>query len=158
MPDPRVRGRQRAEVAARADNCCEYCRSPERFAVQSFSVEHITPSSRKGGKSLENLALACQGCNNLKYNKVQAVDPTRGEWVPLYHPRTDRWTDHFAWSGDFRQMIGLTPTGRATVAELRLNREGLLNLRGLLFSAGVHPCSEAPMGKTGHDHDDDRGP
>jgi hypothetical protein len=46
-----------------------------------------------------------------------------GEIVPLYHPRRDRWDTHFVWSDDFLLIVGLTPTGRATVATLFLNRE-----------------------------------
>jgi len=36
-------------------------------------------------------------------------------------------------------IIGLTPTGRATVEVLKLNREGLVNLRQVLYAAGKHP-------------------
>ena len=39
-------------------------------------------------------------------------------------------------------MIGLTPTGRATVETLRLNREGVVNLRRILFLVGLHPPEE----------------
>jgi hypothetical protein len=142
MAEGRVTPRQRTAVAARAGHCCEYCRSPERFAVQSFSVEHVQPASRQGTTTLDNLALSCQGCNNFKYNKVEGTDAASGEVVPLFHPRRDRWTDHFAWSADFTHVIGLTPTGRATVKELRLNRDGLVNFRRLLYAAGKHPPSE----------------
>ena len=39
----------------------------------------------------------------------------------------------------FPLIIGLTPTGRAMVETLRLNREGLVNLRRLLYAAQKHP-------------------
>jgi hypothetical protein len=39
-------------------------------------------------------------------------------------------------------VIGLTPTGRATVNELNLNRSGLINLRRVLFACGEHPPSD----------------
>ena len=48
---------------------CEYCRSHARFATQAFSVEHVTPRSLGGTTTFDNLALACQGCNNHKYIK-----------------------------------------------------------------------------------------
>ena len=35
--------------------------------------------------------------------------------------------------------MGITPTGRATVAKLQLNRDGEINLRRILAEAGVHP-------------------
>jgi hypothetical protein len=63
--------------------------------------------------------------------------------VPLYHPRRHRWEDHFGWSEDFTRIIGLTPTGRATVEALLLNRSGVVNLRRLLYQHGAHPPAQA---------------
>lgn len=48
-------------------------------------------------------------------------------------------TFYFGWNEDFTQMIGLTPTGRATVETLKLNRAGLMNMRQVLCMAGKHP-------------------
>lgn len=142
MPDDRVSAELRAAVVERAGGCCEYCRSQARFATQSFSAEHIIPRSRGGPTTLENLALACQGCNNHKYNHVEGIDLISGEPAPLFHPRQRAWSDHFAWSDDYTQIIGLTPTGRATVVLLQLNRPGLVNLRRVLYAAGEHPPAE----------------
>ena len=139
MPEQRISAELRQQVTKRADGSCEYCRSQSRYATQPFSVEQIIPRAKGGPTTLENLALACQGCNNHKYDKVEAPDPVSGEIVPLYHPRRDRWDTHFAWSDDFRLIIGLTPTGRATVAALFLNRDGVVNLRRLLYAIGEHP-------------------
>lgn len=47
---------------------------------------------------MNNLALARQGCNNHKYDRTTGRDPTSGQVVRLYHPRQDRWLEHFAWS------------------------------------------------------------
>lgn len=139
MPEPRISAELRQQVTERAANRCEYCRSQARYATQPFSIEHIIPRVKGGPTSVENLALACQGCNNHKYDKVEVPDPVSGAIVPLYHPRRDRWDTHFAWSDDFTLMVGLTPTGRATVAALFLNREGVVNLRRLLSAIGAHP-------------------
>src|SRR3712207_5805062 len=133
MHDQRVSAELRQQVIERAGGCCEYCLSQARYATQSFSVEHVLARSRGGTTTLDNLALACQGCNNHKYAKTEAVDPISGTRVALYHPRRDRWSMHSAWSDDFTRMIGLTPSGRATVATLLLNREGVVNLRRLLY-------------------------
>lgn len=70
---------------------------------------------------------------------MEAIDPVNGEWVPLFHPRQHHWVDHFRWADDYTQIVGMTPTGRATVDALKLNREGLVNLRQILFAVGVHP-------------------
>jgi 5-methylcytosine-specific restriction endonuclease McrA len=139
MPKNRITAEQKRKVVARANHCCEYCRSQARFAVQSFSVEHIFPQSRGGTNSLDNLAMACQGCNNYKYNKMEDEDPVTGQMVPLYHPRKNRWNEHFSWNNDFTLIIGLTQIGRATVKTLMLNREGVINLRRMLYAMGEHP-------------------
>ena len=139
MPEPRIPPELRRQVAERARHCCEYCRSQAKYATQSFSVEHILARARGGPTAAENLALACQGCNNHKYDKTEAPDPVSGTAVPLYHPRRHRREEHFAWSDDFILIIGLTPTGRATVDALLLNRPGVVNLRGLLLQHGEHP-------------------
>jgi len=107
--------------------------------MQPFSIEHILPGSKRGPTDLDNLALACQGCNNHKYNKTHAPDPVTGDRVPLYHPRQQRWHDHFSWNHDYTLVVGLTPTGRATAAALQLNRPGLVNLRRILYAASEHP-------------------
>lgn len=57
----------------------------------------------------------------------------------LYHPRQQKWSDHFRWSEDYTLIIGLTPVGRATVESLKLNRRSLVNLRRVLFALGEHP-------------------
>ncbi|HYO49295.1 MAG TPA: HNH endonuclease, partial [Chloroflexia bacterium] len=107
------------------------------------SVEHILPKSKGGRTVLDNLALSCQGCNNHKYNKTESTDPLTGKSTPLYHPRRDRWHQHFTWGEEYTLIIGLTPTGRATVETLQLNREGVVNLRRLLHSVGKHPTTTA---------------
>jgi hypothetical protein len=134
-----MRVSDRRLVTRRAGGCCEYCRSPLAFATQSFAVEHILPRHKGGSDGLDNLALSCDGCNEHKHTKTEAPDPLNGAVVPLFHPRRQRWHDHFEWTADFTRINGRTPTGRATVDALRLNRLGLVNLRGVLHAAGHHP-------------------
>ncbi len=129
-------------VIRRARGCCEYCRSQVEFSPDPFAVEHIVPRAAGGGNEEDNLALSCQGCNNVKYTAMEALDPLSGEMVPLYHPRQHRWSDHFAWDAGFTLMVGLTPTGRATIERLELNREGVVNLRRVLRIVGRHPPPE----------------
>lgn len=139
MPEQRISAELRQRVVERARGCCEYCRSQAKYTTQSFSVEHIVARANDGRTTLDNLALACQGCNNHKYNKTAGRDPVSGRLAPLYHPRHERWDEHFAWSDDFTLIFGLTPTGRATVETLLLNRAGVVNLRRLLYGHGKHP-------------------
>ncbi len=132
----------REHVFERARGCCEYCQSQRDYSHDDFSVEHITPRAAGGTHDLENLAMSCQGCNNRKYTALEALDPATGTQVRLFHPRQDDWTTHFVWSADTTLMIGLTPTGRASIVRLELNRTRLVNLRRALATAGVHPPSE----------------
>ncbi len=141
MPRKRVPALQRRIIVARARGCCEYCRSQEKFATQSFAVEHIIPVSKGGATTLDNLALSCPGCNGHKYNKTEAPDPEESTIVPLYNPRRQRWQDHFRWNEDYTIIIGLTPTGRATVETLQVNRTRLVNIREVLFAQKKHPPS-----------------
>ena len=135
----RVSARQRRAVGERARGCCEYCRRQASYSTQSFSIEHIVPRDKGGPTTLSNLALACQGCNSHKHTKTEAIDPVSKELAPLYHPRRQRWRDHFGWSNDYIQVIGLSATGRATVEALRLNRRSLINLRRVLTLIEEHP-------------------
>jgi hypothetical protein len=64
----------------------------------------------------------------------------------LFHPRQQRWRDHFSWNDDATLIVGLSPSGRATVETLQLNREGLVALRRLLYAAGEHPPPEMASG------------
>lgn len=139
MPDSRLTPHLRKQVADRAQGYCEYCWSQERYSPESFSIEHIVPRVSGGQTNLENLALACQGCNNHKYTKIEAVDSVSGKIVLLFHPRKQLWSDHFSWTEDFSLIVGLTPTGRATVEALKLNRGGVVNLRNVLKIIGEHP-------------------
>lgn len=126
-------------VRQRANGYCEYCRCPERFAPQLHSIDHIRPRTRGGGDDPSNLALACQGCNNHKYARTEAVDELTGRIVSLFNPREMDWDDHFAWSSDYSEVVPLSAVGRVTVAELHLNRIGVCNLRRILYSMGEHP-------------------
>lgn len=126
-------------IIERACGCCEYCQSQMQYSGQSFEFDHIHPVSLGGESSLENLALACGGCNRHKSNKVQGIDPATGEMVTLFNPRNQQWETHFGWTEDYTRMIGLTATGRATVEALKLNRVGLVNMRQILCMAGKHP-------------------
>jgi 5-methylcytosine-specific restriction endonuclease McrA len=111
----------------------------EALDNKSFSLDHIHPISLGGSDALENLAFCCQGCNSIKYNRMNGIDPETGELLPLFNPRKDKWTAHFRWNENFTVIFGITPTGRATVATLQLNRWQLINQRAVFRIAKVHP-------------------
>ena len=132
-------GTIRSAVRIRANNCCEYCFAQAAFSHDPFSEEHILPVSKGGLYILENLAWACLGCNFFKGAVTFAIDFLTGSLVPLFNPRKDVWDTHFEWNEDFTNLNGLTPTGRATITRLKLNRPGLINFRKVLVNQGKHP-------------------
>ena len=129
----------RAEVAARAGLRCEYCRSPQIITAQTFHVDHIVPQSKGGSTSLDNLAYACPRCNLRKKDIIIITDPESGASVDLFHPRKHEWNEHFIWSADFLQIVGLSPIGWATVARLQLNDEVLRRARAMWVQLKLIP-------------------
>ena len=127
------------QVFERAKGLCEYCRSQARYAVDPFVMDHIQPVSRGGESVAENLALSCQTCNNYKYTKTEAVDPVTLNVVSLFNPREMAWNEHFIWNENAEKMLGITPIGRATVALLQTNRDGVRNMRRVLTLMNEHP-------------------
>jgi hypothetical protein len=116
--------------------------------TEPFTVEHVIPTVRGGPTILENLALSCSGCNGHKYDRIEGYDSVSQSMAPLYNPRQHNWSEHFAWNEDFSRVIGLTPTGRATVETLHLNREGVVNLRRVLLLVHLHPPEELEEAET----------
>ena len=114
-------------VRARASSRCEYCRMHQCLQGATFHVEHIQPRSRGGPFTLENLALACPGCNLHKSDRSEYQPVERAVSVPLFHPRQDTWAEHFAW--DEYELIGLSETGLATIECLQLNHERRVRIR-----------------------------
>ncbi len=132
----------RAQVVLQASGVCEYCRYPEEFNAGRFAVDHIQPRAKGGTDDLTNLALACRSCNERKQDATEALDPATEQLASLFHPRRDRWETHFKWSDDFRFILGLTPTGRATISRLQTNHTGVVRQREVLHQLGLHPVSE----------------
>lgn len=129
----------RERVAAEARYRCGYCQTQQAIIGMPLHIEHIIPKATGGSSETDNLWLACPLCNNYKGTQTHAPDPASGERVPLFNPRTQNWHEHFQWSDDGNEISGLTPTGRATVAALKLNRPPLLRARRRWVKAGWHP-------------------
>lgn len=106
-------------VFSRANRRCEYCQLRREESFYSFHVEHIIPRQHGGSDDLDNLALACRRCNLYKGPNLAAFDPETDQMTALYHPRRERWDEHFKMEA--RLIVGLTPEGRATVRLLRMN-------------------------------------
>jgi len=132
------------QVRQRANFLCEYCHASERWQYVQFTVDHFMPITLGGADDIDNLALACFHCNRRKSNHLTAVDPLSARETALFNPRRDRWQDHFIWSVDGLMMLGLTPTGRATVEALLLNRDRIMNIRAADRDIGRHPPVDDP--------------
>jgi hypothetical protein len=115
-------------VRRRAGEQCEYCRLPQAAVpLAPFHVEHIIAKQHGGDDESANLALACDRCNLHKGPNLTSIDPNTGDIAPLFHPRRDSWGDHFRC--DTGEIVGLTPSGRATVRLLNMNAKRRLRLR-----------------------------
>jgi hypothetical protein len=122
-------------VRERAGGGCEYCHLPQILQEAAFHLDHVTPRVAKGPSDADNLALACVTCSLKKAGRTQSRDPQTGDLVPLFHPRKDRWSDHFRWSGGVK-LIGRTATGRATIVALGMNRPAIVAIRRVLVRLG----------------------
>jgi len=120
-------------------NCCAYCRTAEALTVSTFEFEHIIPLSAGGGTVFENLCLACPSCNRYKATRQTAIDPNTQEEVKLFHPQQQLWIDHFAWSEDATEIVGLTSVGRSTISALKMNRPQLTRVRKMWVKMAEHP-------------------
>ena len=130
------------QVIIRANGRCEYCQCWAKNSIHTFNIEHVIPISREGGNELDNLAYSCNGCNNAKSDKTEVFDLLTNSSVNLFNLRIHTWKDHFSWSNDFLEVIGLTPIGRASILQLKLNRTGVKNMRRLTKIVGEHPPKE----------------
>jgi hypothetical protein len=126
-----------AEVVLRAGNRCEYCRLSQLGQEAAFHIDHVMPRAAGGPTTADNLALACVSCSLRKWARQTATDPDSGEEVPLFNPRTQAWAEHFRWEGE--RVVPLTPTGRATVAALAMNRPLIVAIRQEETARGRHP-------------------
>ena len=128
----------RKAVRQRANGQCEYCQAQELIGVL-LVVDHILPLSSGGETESQNLCLACFHCNSYKYNFQTGFDSETQLETPLFNPRLDKWSDNFQWIADESEMIGLTPTGRATIFRLRMNRPTIVTARRAWIRTGLHP-------------------
>ena len=126
----------RRRVAARAGDCCEYCRIHQDSSASTHQVDHVIAEKHGGETVLENLALSCTTCNLRKGSDIASTDPATGLLTPFFNPRTQRWPEHFRLDGEY--LIGLTAEGRTTVEFLLLNSFERLAERSELIQAGLY--------------------
>jgi hypothetical protein len=118
-------------VTERAHCRCEFCTiHQDDDPVLRFQVDRVVPGQHGGEYTPENTALACHRCNQKKGPNLAGIDPQDGSMQPLFNPRRDDWSTHFAFEGPV--VVGLTPIGRATIGTLGINDARQLKLRDAL--------------------------
>ena len=128
MPD--IDAELRGLVRLRAAGRCEYCRTSEHFTLAEHEIDHVIAVKHGGETVAENLALCCAVCNRFKGSDIASIDPETGQIAPLFHPRVDRWDDHFRFRNG--EILALTPKGRVTLRLLRMNRTTRISERKIL--------------------------
>lgn len=139
MSRTRISQALRKRVAEAARFRCGYCQTQQIVVAYPLHVEHIVPEAAGGPSVEENLWLACSVCNNAKGAQTTGQDPLTRQETGLFNPRTEVWSEHFAWSADGSQIFGLTAAGRATVVALRLNTPLRIQSRQRWVLVGWHP-------------------
>ncbi len=142
MSAPDVPGSLRQRLRNAARDRCGYCLSAQRYMMSRLEIEHLIPRALGGNDGESNLWLSCGLCNRYKGPQTAGYDPIGNLRVPLFNPRTQVWSEHFRWSPDGTLIMGVSPTGRATVEALRLNNELAVEVRRNWVLAGWHPPQE----------------
>jgi hypothetical protein len=94
-----------------------------------------------GSNAESTLCLCWLRCNLKKGPNIASTDPEAESTyriVALFHPRKQRWQEHFHLREDGR-IEGSTPEGRATVRLLDFNAGERVQLRRLLMRQGWGP-------------------
>ena len=124
-------------VVTRANYRCEYCLLSEAVTLHRHEPDHIVPLQHGGATEEGNLACACFRCNRHKGPNIGSFDPVTGLLTPLFHPRRQKWRDHFKLNG--ARIEPLTAEGRVTVLILQLNTSERVHERSILLTAGQYP-------------------
>jgi hypothetical protein len=123
-------------VAQRAGFRCEYCLIHEDDVAFSHEADHVVSRQHGGATTADNLAYACMICNRLKGANIGSVTQSGGV-VRLFHPRLDRWVDHFRLGGAVIEP--LTDIGEATARLLRFNTVERVTERAALRRLSRYP-------------------
>jgi 5-methylcytosine-specific restriction endonuclease McrA len=94
LPRSRVRF-SRFNIYARDDDTCQYC--GRRHRRSELNLDHVTPRSRGGATSWENVVCSCVACNLRKGGRTPEEagmrllrQPVRPRWTPLFRAAARR--------------------------------------------------------------------
>ncbi len=131
----------RRQVAKRADYLCEYCLIHEQDTILGCAADHIISLKHGGSNELDNLAYACVYCNRFKGSDIGSIVWESGEFIRFFHPRQDRWHEHFRLTG--ARIESITAIAQVTIRILALNDSDRLDERRLLIQIGRYPTDIA---------------
>ena len=123
-------------VRDRARERCEYCLLPDTVSFYPHEIDHVVAEKHDGQTIENNLCLSCWVCNRHKGSNLTSIDLQMGAITPLFHPRQDRWEDHFRLAG--AEIEGITPRGRTTARMLHFNDPDQIELRAALIALGQY--------------------
>ena len=114
VPKPGLRFNRR-NVFARDGNCCQYC--GKTFPTSELNLDHVTPRSRGGQMSWQNIVCSCVDCNARKGGRTPKEagmtlirPPGKPKQNPLLHgklrnPKYQSWKTFLSnayWSVDLK--------------------------------------------------------
>ena len=101
----------RVNIYARDGYRCQYCAA--RCSIDELTYDHVTPRSRGGRTTWDNIVSCCYACNAEKANRTPVEarmkllsTPTRPTWIPSVQIRVstksvpDAWRDYVYWTGE----------------------------------------------------------
>jgi 5-methylcytosine-specific restriction endonuclease McrA len=107
----------RVNIYARDGYRCQYCSM--QCSIDQLTYDHVTPRSRGGRTTWENIVSCCYSCNSNKANRTPAEArmklrsiPARPTWVPAVQIRVstksvpDAWRDYVYWTGEIDNEEG----------------------------------------------------
>ncbi len=87
----------RFNIYARDGNACQYC--GKRFGRTELNLDHVTPRSRGGVSTWENVVCSCHACNRRKGGRT----PEEAGMALIKRPHRPHWTPLSAESFSLRQ-------------------------------------------------------
>lgn len=144
MSSTYISAQLRRRVIARATGLCEYCLLHEDDTLFGGEVDHVISEKHGGPTQEDNLAYACLLCNRNKGSDIATLIPERNALIRFFHPRRDRWSDHFQLDpADGITIVARTDIGEATARIFRFNDIERLQERQALQVAGRYPSPAA---------------
>jgi hypothetical protein len=128
----------RRRVEERAGQCCEYCLIHADDAFLAHEIDHIISEKHRGKTEHVNLCFSCFDCNRYEGSDIGSHDMETDTFTRLYHPRLDKWHEHFQLDG--AKVIPLTAIARVTEFLLQMNTEERTQKRETLIDMQRYPC------------------